>query len=83
MDRHSCKYGYVSNDESSISRRIPDFELCEKTPFLSLTVANQAANISLIRTTSATGFSAITHVQTSIPAAMADGVNTSNGRATR
>jgi hypothetical protein len=41
------------------------------------------AQISPMRVISLVGFSAISHVQASMPAEIADGVNTANGNATR
>jgi hypothetical protein len=45
-------------------------------------VVSQDAQISLIRVISSAGFSAISHVQASIPAEMAEGVKTAKGKAT-
>lgn len=55
----------------------------ENSPFCCLIVSNQEESISDINETSIAGFSAISHVQTSIPAAIAAGVETAKGRATR
>jgi hypothetical protein len=55
----------------------------EKMPFCCLIVSNHAESSSAMSATSMSGFSAITHVQTSMPAAMADGVETPKGRDTR
>ena len=57
--------------------------ICENTPFLPLNVSNHVDITSHKSLTLVTGFSAITHVQTSIPAAIATGVKTSNGMATK
>lgn len=54
----------------------------EKMPFPCLMVSDHADNSSLMRATSTTGFSAMTQVQISMPADIADGVETSKGRAT-
>ena len=55
----------------------------ENMPLSNLTVASQAELISIITAISYSGFSEITQVQTSIPAATEAGVKTSNGKATR
>lgn len=59
------------------------FWLFENIPFPSLMLMSQAAATSDISVTSYSGFSAMTHVQDSMPAETADWVNASNGRATR
>ncbi len=54
----------------------------EKMPLANLILVIHAVLISAIMAISNVGRSEITHVQVSMPAAMADGVNTSKGRAT-
>ena len=54
----------------------------EKMPICSLIDWNHAESNSVKSATSMSGFSAITHVHTSIPAAIADGVDTPEGKAT-
>jgi len=51
-------------------------------PFPCLIVSDQAVKTSAMRAISNSGFSEMIHVQTSIPADMAEGVKTSNGKAT-
>jgi len=55
----------------------------ENMPLSNLTVASQAELTSIITAISYSGFSEMTHVHTSIPAAIEAGVKASNGRATR
>jgi hypothetical protein len=54
----------------------------EKTPFANLMLVIHAVLISAIMAISNVGRSDITHVHVSMPAAMAEGVNTSKGKAT-
>jgi len=54
----------------------------EKMPLANLILAIHAELISAIMAISNVGRSEITHVHVSMPAAMADGVKTSKGKAT-
>jgi hypothetical protein len=55
----------------------------ENIPFWDLIVIDQAERTSNVSATSDSGFSAITQVQASIPADIAEGVKTSNGTVTK
>jgi hypothetical protein len=54
----------------------------EKSPRCCVTVCDHADVISVIKAISTSGFSAMAHVQASIPEEIDDGVKTSNGTAT-
>jgi len=63
--------------------RLAYFNDLEKMPLCNLIVSDHADIISPIKATSASNFSAITQLHTSIPEAIADGVATPKGRLTK
>jgi len=78
---------WINVTEPSQARRlrinsITYFKDIENMPFPCLIVSDQAVKTSAMRAISNSGFSEMIHVQTSIPADMAEGVKTSNGKAT-
>ena len=85
MDRHNCRKSRLVSVLWALRQQSDSKYFCEveNMPLSNLTVASQAELISIITPISYSGFSEMIHVQTSIPAAIAAGVKTSKGSATR
>ena len=71
------------NSEAFGNMNVPYFIDDENIPFSCLIESDQAERTSPIKATSISGYSAMTHVQISMPVAIAAGVETWKGNATR
>lgn len=81
MDLHN--WALSASDKSEAQGQLAYFNDFEKSPFCNLIVSDQADKISPIKLISTSDLSAITQLQTSIPDAIAEGVATPKGKATK
>ena len=77
-----CKHNMKKKKNQRITR-LAYFKDLEKMPLCNLMVSDHADIISLIKATSASNFSAMTQLHTSIPEEIADGVATPKGKVTK